>query len=390
MNQTSPCARRPLRIFSILAVFLLSCGFLQAQSFIDAAKAAEADQVRIERARALMAAHQLDTAATELESVRAGTKEAALRNITSVMLMSVYLEEGNYTRAEALLDESFQSEAGRSEDSLRTYFALAGQAINGARGHLARYRNFGINITDANLQPEAAKDLDRLRALIERMAVQAKTIANDRKAYDSLSLLEDVLGVRLTLAKDSEDQAKWAAEYSGVREVLASSQTQVASLGAVPVPPAKQSATRVTNVSATPTTTQTEVAPQTPSSQSSNNDSTVHPTEAPVAGPTVGSNDNAPVEKTKPIDKGSLNSIATKRVLPHYPAVARQMGMAGMVRVYVVLDEKGRVIEVPKSDGPAMLRTAAEAAAKQWLFGPALSDGRPLRFSGYIDFNFTL
>ena len=77
------------------------------------------------RAKALMAAHQLDTAATELESVRAATKEPALRNISSVMLMNVYLEAGNYTRAEALLEESFKAD-GRCEDSLRTYFALAG------------------------------------------------------------------------------------------------------------------------------------------------------------------------------------------------------------------------------------------------------------------------
>jgi protein TonB len=66
------------------------------------------------------------------------------------------------------------------------------------------------------------------------------------------------------------------------------------------------------------------------------------------------------------------------------------MGMAGMVRVYVVLDENGKVIEIPKSDGPALLRTAAETAARQWVFGPSLSEGRPVRVSGYIDFNFTL
>jgi TonB family protein len=66
------------------------------------------------------------------------------------------------------------------------------------------------------------------------------------------------------------------------------------------------------------------------------------------------------------------------------------MGMAGMVRVYVVLDENGKVLEVSKSDGPALLRNVAEAAAKQWVFGPSLSEGRAVRVSGYIDFNFTL
>jgi TonB family protein len=384
-------APRPLQTVSILVVFLLCCASLQAQSFIDAPKSAEMDQGRIERAKALMAAHQLETAATELESVRAATKEPALRNITSVMLMNVYLESGNYTRAEALLDESFRSDAGRSEDSLRTYFALAGQAINGARGHLARYRGFGINIADGNLQPEASNDLNRLRTLIERMVVHAKTISANRKAYDSLSLLEDVLGLRMALAKDVEDQAKWSSEYSSVREVLASSETQVASLGAMPVLPPTKSVTPATNASATANLkTDTVVQPQTGSNQAADTTPGLPQSERVVVGPNLSPTSITTTDVAKPVDKGSLNSIATKRVLPHYPPAARQMGMAGMVRVYVVLDENGKVLEVSKSDGPALLRNVAEAAAKQWVFGPSLSEGRAVRVSGYIDFNFTL
>ncbi|MBA2704487.1 MAG: tetratricopeptide repeat protein [Blastocatellia bacterium] len=387
MNRILSFAPRVLRTVPILVVFLLCCASLQAQSFIDAAKSAEVDQGRIERAKALMAAHQLETAATELESVRAATKEPALRNITSVMLMNVYLEAGNYTRAEALLDESFKSDAGSNEDSLRTYFALAGQAINGARGHLARYRSFGINVADANLQPEAANDLNRLRALLERMVAQAKTISAGRKAYDSLSLLEDVLGLRLALAKDADDQAVWSREYSGVREVLASSETQVASLGAMPVLPARKSETPTT--STTIVKTGAVAQPQTGSNRVSTTSAEQQPDQE-VAGPNVSPTSVVPEDLAKPVDKGSLNSIAAKRVLPHYPTVARQMGMAGLVRVYVILNEHGKVIEVPKSDGPALLRPAAEGAAKQWIFAPSFSEGQPVRVSGYIDFNFTL
>jgi len=385
-------APRALRTVPILIVFLLCCAGLHAQSFIDAAKSAEMDQGRIERAKALLAAHQLETAATELESVRAATKEPALRNITSVMLMNVYLEAGNYTRAEALLDESFQSDAARNEDSLRTYFALAGQAVNGARGHLARYRSFGINIMDANLQPEAANDLNRLRALVERMVVQAKTVSANRKAYDSLSLLEDVLGLRLALAKDLDDQAAWSSEYSSVREVLASSETQVASLGAMPVLPARKAISLADNKPTSATSTKTDPVgqSQSQSNHAADNTPSVPQPEQVVAGPNLSPTSTTSTDNAKPIDKGLLNTIATRRVLPHYPPVARQMGMAGMVRVYVILDENGKVIEVPKSDGPALLCTAAEAAARQWVFGPSLSEGRPVRVSGYIDFNFTL
>jgi TonB family protein len=387
-----PLAPRMLRTVPILVVFLLFCASLQAQSVNDAARSAEMDQGRIERAKALLAAHHLETAASELESVRAATKEPALRNITSVMLMNVYLEAGNYTRAEALLDESFQSDARRNEESVRTYFALAGQAVNGSRGHLARYRSFGINIADANLQPEAANDLNRLRALIERMVVQAKTISGERKAYDSLSLLEDVLGLRLALAKDAEDQAKWSLEYSSVREVLASSQTQVASLGAMPVLPPRQAGTPSGNPTTSAPSAKADgvTQPQSEFNHAGDAPSTQQQSEQPVAGSNLRPTSANTSKAEKPLDKGSLNAIASKRVMPHYPSVARQMGMTGMVRVYIVLNENGKVIEVPKSDGPALLRTAAENAARQWVFAPTLREGRPVQVIGYIDFNFTL
>ena len=369
-----------LRSVPTLIVLFLCCAAFQAQPVVDTPKPAETDQSRIERGKALLAAHQLETAATELESVRAATKDPALRNISSVMLMNAYLEAGNYTRAEALLDESFRSGGARDEDSLRTYFALAGQAVNGARGHLSRYRSFGINIADTNLQPEAAQDLNRLRSLIERMVAQAKTVASDRKAYDSLSLLEDVLGLRVALAKDADDQAAWSAEYASVREVLASSKTQVASLGAIPVLPSKKSA---------PTTgpNNTDAKPHGAGSESNHaaDNSSVRQPEAGAA-----STSDVKTDVANPVDKGPLNLIATKRVLPHYPQVARQVGLVGLVRVYVVLDENGRVIDVPKSEGPGLLRTAAETAARQWIFAPTSSAGKPVRVRGYLDFNFTL
>src|SRR4029077_20545836 len=111
-------------------------------------------------------------------------------------------------RAEALLEENFQARSAQKDESLGSYFALAGQAVNGARTHLARYRTFGISTAGGSLPTEAVTDLNRLRSLLERMIAQAKDISAAHGAYDSLSLLEDVLGLRLSLARDAEDQTK--------------------------------------------------------------------------------------------------------------------------------------------------------------------------------------
>jgi TonB family protein len=345
-----------------------------AQPPPDPAKSVEALQTRIARARALIAAHRLDTAAGELESVRATTQDSAVRNITSIMLLSVYLEEGNYGRAEALLEESYQGRSAQKDGSLGTYFALAGQAVNGARTHLARYRTFGISTIDANLPPEAISDLNRLRSLIERMIAQAKEISSGRKDYDSLSLLEDVLGIRLSLAKDSEDQTKWETEYASAREALASSQTQIASLGGVP--PLRSGQSRV-NRAAAPSPYSTKKTAETPLDIKAPDQKDPEGQQAP--------------DSSLPInDAGSLNARATKKVVPRYPAIAKKNGTAGLVRVYVIVDETGKVIAVSRSEGPMLLISAAEEAARQWSFEGISNGDRPVRLSGYIDFTFSL
>lgn len=343
----------------------------------DPAKSPEALRLRIERARALIAAHRLDTAASELESVRATAQDNAFRNISSIMLMHVYLEEGNYGRAEALLEENFKARSAQKDESLGSYFALAGQAVNGARTHLARYRTFGISTTDANLPAEAATDLNRLRSLLERMIAQAKEISSTRGAYDSLSLLEDVLGLRLSLSRDAEDQTKWRSEYASAREALASSQTQIASLGGIPpLRPGKTTG----NTSAAPSPYSTK-RPSDPALEVNAADKDHVSAATPQSAEKPGEPDNS--------DAGSLNAFATKKVVPKYPQMAKQMGTIGLVRVHVIV-EGGKVIAVSRSEGPTLLRQAAEDAARQWSFQSVSIEGRPTRLNGYIDFNFSL
>lgn len=375
------------KIFLALALFVSFPAILNAQSaepvksatpVVDPAKSTEALQTRIGRARALIAAHRLDIAARELETVRAATQDQSLRNITSIMLMSVYLEDGNYARAEALLEETFRARTKEKDESLGTYFALSGQAINGARLHMTRYRSFGVSMNDASLPPEVTNDLARLRSLLERMIAQAKEISTTRKAYDSLSLLEDVLGIRLSLATDSEDQEKWAGEYASAREALASSQTQIASLGGIPPLRPAQSTGKISSPS--------------PYSSKKTSES---PLDIKVPDKTT-----TPASKTASItangaelpirEAGLLNSLAIKRVLPQYPNYAKQNGITGRVRVHVLVDETGRVVSISRSEGPKLLRASAENAARQWSFQIAPVDARPTRVSGYIDFSFTL
>jgi periplasmic protein TonB len=121
----------------------------------------------------------------------------------------------------------------------------------------------------------------------------------------------------------------------------------------------------------------------------------------------VNANSSAPVVKTtddvppppvkvvakapvRPISGGVLNGKALEMPKPVYPETARRAKMTGIVSVEVVIDVSGKVIGARAVSGPEMLRDAAERAAKQAKFTPALLSGQPVRVSGVINYNFSL
>jgi TonB family protein len=346
---------------------------------------------RIERARGLAAAHQLRSAASELESVRASVSDASVRNITTLMLVGIYLEEGNYVRPAALLDEAFLQRASRKDESIRTYFGIAGQVIHGVRTRLARYRSFGIHIGDTDLPQEAVSDIDQLRFILEKLVAQANEATNENgRAYDAWALKEDVLGLRLSLARDMEDREKWQAEYAAAREKLASRQIQIASIGR---PPALEAVTaKLPNPFSAPKSPEVNnpannTGARTASAESNSGEpKTQSPSDSNSR--TQTQPDSQPADSdANIITTGSLSGREKKRVTPQYPQVAKTAGVGGIVRVFVLVDEKGKVT-VKGSEGPMLLRQAAEDAAREWTFLPTVVNSKLVRLSGYIDFQF--
>jgi len=327
---------------------------------------------RIERARALAAVHQLQGAAAELENVRASVNDVALRNVTTLMLIGIYLEDGNYGRAQALLEEAFTNRAAQKDESIRTYFAAAGQTLNGIRTRLARYRSYGMNPSDTGLPTEASADIERLRSLLERVIAQANQITTEAgRSYDALALLEDVLAIRLTLPRNDEDHARWQTEYLLAREKMASARGQVQTLGRSPALNAVTS--KIPN----------PFANQTPAEQSAPANGTAGPSNpAPILSST-----STPAADPPLVTTGSLSGRESKRVMPAYPAMAKSHNITGTVRVFAIIDENGKVW-ITNSEGPTLLKQAAEEAARNWVFPASTFAGKPARLAGYLDFDF--
>jgi TonB family protein len=91
----------------------------------------------------------------------------------------------------------------------------------------------------------------------------------------------------------------------------------------------------------------------------------------------------------RPISGGVLNGKAVSLFRPEYPEEARQAGDRGEVRIFVVIDEQGKVIAAKAIAGPKSLQAVAIAAAWKSRFSPTRLSGQPVKISGVIEYKFT-
>lgn len=90
----------------------------------------------------------------------------------------------------------------------------------------------------------------------------------------------------------------------------------------------------------------------------------------------------------KQITKGVVNGSAVDLPKPAYPAAAQALKASGEVKVQVTIDEQGNVISSRAISGHPLLRQTAEQAAWQAKFKPTLLEGRPVKVTGTILYNF--
>ncbi len=82
-------------------------------------------------------------------------------------------------------------------------------------------------------------------------------------------------------------------------------------------------------------------------------------------------------------------AIAT-RVEPEYPAMAKQMRVAGRVQVDAYIDTDGSIQKVQPLNGNMLLSSAAANAVKRWKFSPIMANGKPCKAVTTLTFDFKL
>ena len=91
---------------------------------------------------------------------------------------------------------------------------------------------------------------------------------------------------------------------------------------------------------------------------------------------------------TKPVELGDLNAKAINLPQPVMSEEARRVKATGRVNVRVIVDEEGKVVSAIALNNVAVLRDAAQAAAREALFKPLVMDGITVRFTGVLTYDF--
>jgi TonB family protein len=423
-------------------VFLLFAGAVFAQA--TGASSNDDMKQRLARARAFVAVRSYTAAAFELEKIRKESGDPSVQNIALTLLMNCYLENSDYRHTQDLLNETFAGLKTSKGNSSSSYFTISGQLLKTARAQLERYRQLGLNVTDPEIPAEVSAEIEKMRGTLELVVTQVKELSDgNKRSAEAFGLLEEVTNTRSSMARDAYDATRWKNEVADARERLANSQNlvvnvvdepasntmaaaqntgaanatpDIAKITTAQIPPAaadpnSKPLVKLENISAKETKPQPEtINPNTLENQKPKVDTagnTANPANS-NAGAAVPDNTGATAKtraristekaqlvaetdgKTASTSVGSMVEIATKKVAPVYPQMAKSMRVGGVVRVDLVVDEQGSVLSAQAVQGPEMLKRAAMDAVKQWKFRPVMVDGQPTRASGFINFNFSL
>lgn len=90
------------------------------------------------------------------------------------------------------------------------------------------------------------------------------------------------------------------------------------------------------------------------------------------------------------ISGGVLNGKAVSLPKPAYPQIARAAQAGGTVVVQITIGEDGNVLSATAISGHPLLKAAAVQAAYGARFSPTLLDGKPVKVTGTINYNFMM
>jgi TonB family protein len=83
-----------------------------------------------------------------------------------------------------------------------------------------------------------------------------------------------------------------------------------------------------------------------------------------------------------------MQRMLVHEVKPKYPESAKKAGIKGTVRLQIIVDRDGRVIEVKPLEGDPGLAQAAGDAVRHWRYKPVRLNGVPVQVDTRVELKF--
>ncbi|MFY9801671.1 MAG: energy transducer TonB [Candidatus Acidiferrales bacterium] len=90
------------------------------------------------------------------------------------------------------------------------------------------------------------------------------------------------------------------------------------------------------------------------------------------------------------MSEGVMEAALIHKVQPSYPAIARAMHLAGIVRLRAIISADGSVRQVEVLSGSPLLVQSAVAAVREWRYRPTRLNGEAVEVETLITVNFVL
>jgi protein TonB len=94
-------------------------------------------------------------------------------------------------------------------------------------------------------------------------------------------------------------------------------------------------------------------------------------------------------DAVRQVTQAEALALVVTRVEPEFPAMARQLKIAGAVEIEVVIGENGAVESVKPVNGNPVLTRSASDALKRWKFKPFQHDGAAVKVQTTLKISFS-
>lgn len=114
------------------------------------------------------------------------------------------------------------------------------------------------------------------------------------------------------------------------------------------------------------------------------------PPEPPLPPDNMAPSKSPSAAKNQSAAQRLIQGAAIHKAQPVYPPNAKKFNVSGQVEVRVNISAEGHVKEAVATSGHPLLRDAAAAAARKWIFRPTMANGVPVGTQLVLTFDFSV